>query len=94
MSNYLTELMVTYAQQNKILIDNKLPEKREDWTDEQKKKEEVIKKNLQKATDKRKALTQAFFDMMVFVCKSFKNICIKLGEQIYAFNPEGWSEED
>ena len=46
MSNYLTELMVTYAHQNKILIDNKLPEKREDWTDEQKKKEEVIKKNL------------------------------------------------
>jgi hypothetical protein len=86
--------MVTYAHQNKIIIDNKLPEKRDDWTDEQKKKEDVINKNVQKATDKRKALTQAFFDMMVSVCRSFKNICKELANKIYAFNPEGWSEED
>ena len=33
-TNFLTELMVTYAHQAKIIIDNKLPEKRDDWTED------------------------------------------------------------
>ena len=53
-----------------------------------------MKKNVLKATNKRKTLTQAFFDMMVAVCRSFKIICIALADQIYAFNPEGWEEAD
>ena len=32
--------------------------------------------------------------MMVSVCRSFKNICKALSDRLYAFNPEGWSEED
>ena len=34
--NFNQELMVTYAYQKKLVIDNKLPENKDDWTDDQK----------------------------------------------------------
>lgn len=93
--NFLQELMITYALQNKIIQDNQLPDKRDDYTEEQKKKEDLIRRKFKDAEDKIARLTSIFFETMVTWGQTTKETLKYMGNKFYTLNlSTDWTEDE
>lgn len=93
--NFLQELMITYAFQNKLIQDNQLPKDRTEWSDEQKKKEALHKQRFVAAELKIKNLTLMFFESMISLGTAMHSTLEFFGKKLYNVNfAAAWSFEE
>lgn len=93
--NFNQELMVTFAYQKKLIADNTLPENKEDWTDEQKSRQDQINRKKEIAKEEVESLEKMFFETMIEVGKNVKKNLDEIAPKLIKLKlADDWNNEN
>lgn len=93
--NFNQELMVTFAYQKKLIADNTLPDKKEDWTDEQKSRQDQINRKKEVAKEEVAQLEKMFFETMIEVGKNVRKNLDQIAPKLIKLRlADDWTSEN